>query len=188
MRSVESFRETTRRSWLSQRTLAFLLLSGGFAFAWAPGAGPADQGGCRQADGILILKQQHILELLCHGKVLKSYQVALGRGGKGPKEREGDGRTPEGDYVVDKKVSTSRFHLALHISYPNSQDRERAAKLGVPPGGDIEIHGLRNGLGWLGSLHRLVDWTNGCIAVTKPEIEEIWKLVPLNTPVEIRAK
>jgi murein L,D-transpeptidase YafK len=144
--------------------------------------------GCSQADRVVILKQEHVLKLMCAGRVLKEYRVALGRGGEGPKVREGDGRTPEGDYIVDKKISQSRFHLALHLSYPNGQDRERAAKLGVSPGGSIEIHGLRNGLGWLGNLHRLVDWTNGCIAVTNPEIEEIWKLVPVNTPVEILTK
>ena len=88
--------------------------------------------------------------------------------------------------MVDAKKNPSRFHLALHISYPNEADREKASRLGVNPGGDVEIHGIQNGLGWIGSLHRTFDWTDGCIAVTDPEIEEIWNLVPIGTRVEIR--
>ncbi|HET7842001.1 MAG TPA: L,D-transpeptidase family protein, partial [Terriglobia bacterium] len=128
------------------------------------------------------------LKLMCRGESVKQYDVALGRGGLDPKEREGDHKTPEGSYTIEKKLAQSRFHLALLISYPNTADRERAAKLGVRPGSAIEIHGLANGLGWLGSLHRVTDWTDGCIAVTNSEIEEIWKLVPVGTPVEIRAQ
>ena len=92
----------------------------------------------------------------------------------------------EGVYVIDSKNSHSRFHLALHISYPNAADRERARKLGVSPGGDVEIHGLESKYAWVGSLHRQTNWTAGCIAVTNPEIDEIWPLVPVGTPVEIR--
>jgi len=103
-----------------------------------------------------------------------------------PKEREGDGRTPEGHYIIDSRDAASNYHKALHISYPNQQDRARAAKLGVPPGGAIMIHGLPNGMGWLGSAHRLYDWTLGCIAVTDEEIDEIWNMVPVGTAVEIR--
>jgi murein L,D-transpeptidase YafK len=80
----------------------------------------------------------------------------------------------------------SQFHLALHLSYPNAKDRARAAKLGVSPGGDIMIHGLPNGYGWVGSKHLLRDWTDGCVAVTDQEIEEIWRLVPNGTTVEIK--
>jgi murein L,D-transpeptidase YafK len=119
-------------------------------------------------------------------QVIRVYKVAIGRTPVGPKTRSGDHKTPEGDYFVDSRKSSSRFHLALHISYPNQSDLERAHRLGVNPGGDIEIHGLQNGLGWIGSLHRKVDWTDGCIAVTDPEIDEIWELVPTGTPVQIR--
>ena len=80
----------------------------------------------------------------------------------------------------------SRFHRALHVSYPDAADRERARKLGIDPGGDIMIHGIQNGLGWLKGSQRLVDWTDGCIAVTDEEIEEIWRMVPNGTPIEIR--
>jgi len=102
-----------------------------------------------------------------------------------PKEREGDGRTPEGRYKIEAKY-VNQYHKALRISYPDAEDRKRAAKLGVSPGGSILIHGLPNGKGYIGAAHRLYDWTLGCIAVTDEEIDEIWNLVPVGTPVEIR--
>lgn len=139
-----------------------------------------------RADSVLILKKDHVLQLLAGGKVIKTYNVALGQGGLAAKEREGDGRTPEGHYVIDSRNPDSHYHMALHVSYPNADDRKRAAKLGVAPGGAIMIHGLPKGQGWIGAAHRLHDWTLGCIAVTDSEIEEIWKLVPTGTPVEIR--
>ncbi len=104
----------------------------------------------------------------------------------GRKERRGDRKTPEGTYRIDARNSSSGFHKALHVSYPNASDSARAKQQGVDPGGNIMIHGLQNGLGWVGRLHRLVDWTDGCIAVTDREIEEIWSLVPTGTEVEIR--
>jgi murein L,D-transpeptidase YafK len=139
-----------------------------------------------KADSILILKKDHVMELLAGGKVIRTYKVALGRGGLAAKEREGDGRTPEGRYFIDSKNAVSRYHKALHVSYPDAEDRRRASKMGVSPGGAIMIHGLPNGMGWLGASHRVYDWTLGCIAVTDAEIDEIWNLVPVGTPVEIR--
>jgi murein L,D-transpeptidase YafK len=140
----------------------------------------------RKADSVLILKKDHVMDLLAAGRVIRTYKVALGQGGLAPKERQGDGRTPEGHYVIDARNAASEYHLSLHVSYPNAEDRKRAAKLGVAPGGDIMIHGLPNGKGWIGGGHRMYDWTLGCVAVTNEEIEEIWKLVPVGTPVEIR--
>ena len=137
------------------------------------------------ADRILVLKSAHKMELLSHGKVLETYQIALGNP-KGNKEKAGDKRTPEGVYYVDAKKPHSRFYRALHLSYPSAEDRARAHHFGIDPGGDIEIHGLPKGLGWLGSSQRLIDWTTGCIAVTNSEIDEIWDEVPVGTPVEIR--
>lgn len=139
-----------------------------------------------KADSVLILKKDHVLELLAGGKVIRTYKVALGQGGLAPKQREGDARTPEGHYVIDARNAESNYHLALHISYPNAEDRKRAAALDVSPGGAIMIHGLPKGRGWIGSAHRFYDWTLGCVAVTDPEIEEIWKLVSVGTPVDIR--
>lgn len=143
-------------------------------------------GSPEKADSILILKKDHVMELLADGKVIRSYKVALGRGGLAPKERECDGRTPEGRYTIDAKYEHSSYHRALHVSYPSAEDRQRAARLHVPPGGAIMIHGLPNGKGWVGARHRLFDWTLGCIAVTDKEIDEVWNLVPVGTPVEIR--
>src|SRR5215469_11217340 len=138
------------------------------------------------ADSILILKKDHVMELLANGTVIRTYKVALGQGGLAPKQKKGDARTPEGRYIVDSRNAASGYHKALHISYPNDDDRKRAAKHGVSPGGAVMIHGLPNGEGWVGSGHRLYDWTLGCIAVTDGEIDEIWTLVPDGTPVEIR--
>jgi len=139
-----------------------------------------------KVDRVLVLKKEHKLLLLNGDTVIKAYIVALGGGGLSPKRQLGDHRTPEGLYRVDWRNQASSYHRALHISYPNETDRERARKLGVNPGGDIMIHGITNGLGWMGPSHRISDWTDGCIAVTNTEIEEIWSLVPDGTPVEIR--
>jgi len=138
------------------------------------------------ADKILIEKKERRLTLLAKGKVLKTYQIALGGNPIGPKERQGDNKTPEGTYVIDSRNKNSQFHLSLHISYPNEKDKKRAKALGVSPGGDIMIHGIKNGFSWAGELHAEIDWTKGCIAVTDEEIEEIDKLVPNGTSVEIR--
>lgn len=146
----------------------------------------ADRQPIQQADRIVILKSERTMTLLHKGKVLRTYKVALGGEPRGPKQRAGDNRTPEGEYTIDLRNSHSQFHLSLHISYPNQADRERARRLGVDPGGDIMIHGLPAGYSWLGAAHRQMDWTLGCIAVTNSEIEEIWKMVPLGTKVEIK--
>lgn len=139
-----------------------------------------------QATMIVVDKKARKLMLLHDTDVLKTYDVSLGRAAVGTKQQEGDSRTPEGHYVIDAKSPGSRFHLALHVSYPDAADRDRARRRGVSPGGDIMIHGLRNGLGWLGRLHLAVDWTDGCIAVTDSQVEEIWSLVTVGTPIEIK--
>ncbi|MBV5342005.1 MAG: L,D-transpeptidase family protein [Deltaproteobacteria bacterium] len=137
-------------------------------------------------DKILIEKKVRRLTLVSKGKVLKTYQIALGGNPNGPKERQGDNKTPEGSYVIDSRNRGSLYHLSLHISYPNEKDKKRAKQLGVSPGGDIMIHGLKNGFSWVGDRHREADWTKGCIAVTDEEIVEIAKLAPNGTIVEIR--
>ncbi len=138
------------------------------------------------ANKILIEKKDRRLTLSAKGKVLKTYQIALGGNPIGPKERQGDNKTPEGTYVIDSRNRDSRYYLSLHISYPNEKDKKRAKQLGVAPGGDIMIHGIKDGFSWVGDLHTEVDWTKGCIAVTDEEIEEIDRLVPNGTTVEIR--
>jgi murein L,D-transpeptidase YafK len=139
-----------------------------------------------QADKIVIGKSVRTMTLLSGPKVLKTYKVALGSVPVGPKRVEGDHKTPEGNCVIDAKNSRNQFHLSLHISYPSAADRENAHKLGSRPGGAIMIHGLARPFAYLGPLHRQTDWTDGRVAVTNAEIEEIWKLVPVGTRVEIR--
>lgn len=163
--------------------ILMLMISVGAFLGWLPGSSGLES---QRIDSILILKKDHLMELLAGGKVIRSYKVALGQGGLAPKQREGDGRTPEGRYTIDARNEHSAYHKALHLSYPNAEDRRRARRLGVRPGGAIMIHGLPNGKEWVGARHRIFDWTLGCIAVTDEEIDEIWSLVPVGTPVEIR--
>lgn len=137
------------------------------------------------ADKVLIEKKDRRLTLLSNGKTLKVYKVALGRNPEGKKLEEGDKRTPEGTYMIDRRKERSSYHRALHISYPNTADIAQAKARGVSPGGDIMIHGLPNGIGFVGNFHVKRDWTLGCIAVTNSEIEEIWRAVPDGAVVEI---
>jgi murein L,D-transpeptidase YafK len=146
----------------------------------------AGDGSITRVDQILVLKSERTLSLLSQGKVVRTYQVALGGSPVGAKEQQGDHKTPEGHYVLDRRNAKSRFYKSIHISYPNNQDRQRAVRHGVRPGGDIMIHGLPNGFGWLRASHRARDWTDGCIAVTDAEMDEIWDSVRDGTPIEIR--
>ncbi|MFY9905884.1 MAG: L,D-transpeptidase family protein [Terriglobales bacterium] len=137
-------------------------------------------------DRLVVYKRERKLVLLSQGKEVHSYKVALGSEPVGPKSREGDHRTPEGVYVLDSRSPNSHFYKSLHISYPNAKDTAAAKKLGVSPGGDIMLHGLPKKYAWLGKAHTLHDWTDGCIAVTDEEMDEIWKLVRVGTPIEIK--
>lgn len=132
-----------------------------------------------KADRIVVHKGRREMVLLRREAVLRTYRVALGANPVGHKVQEGDGRTPEGRYRIDWRNAQSRYHLSLHISYPNAEDVERARELGVDPGGDIMIHGLKDG------EVRDTDWTLGCIAVTDAEMDEIWNLVVDGAVVEI---
>ena len=139
-----------------------------------------------QADRVVVLKRERTLQLYKEGKLIKSYKVALGGNPVGPKTRQGDHKTPEGNYVLDSHNAHSQFYKSIHISYPSARDRAQARPAGVSPGGDVFVHGLPNGYGWIGAGHRAKDWTDGCIAVTNQEIDEIWRAVPDGTPIEIR--
>ncbi len=139
-----------------------------------------------QADQVEVVKSSRRLMLWRAGRLLKSYRVALGFQPEGHKQREGDGRTPEGTYTIDARNPKSAFHLSLRVSYPASADRARAAELGVSPGGDIYIHGQPNGLKRFFVGHPGRDWTTGCVAVTNREMREIWSLVPTGARVVIR--
>jgi murein L,D-transpeptidase YafK len=163
--------------------VSFAVLAAGVVWANRPVEPlPADA----RADLVVVEKTKRMLTLYKSGVMLRSYHVALGRGLTGAKERAGDARTPEGRYTIDSRNAQSVFHRALHVSYPSAADRARARVAGYEPGGDVMIHGMRNGLGWLGRAHRLFDWTRGCMAVTNDEIEEIWRVVPDGTPIELR--
>ena len=121
---------------------------------------------------VLVSKKKREMVLLRGESVLRTYRIALGRVPEGAKREAGDGRTPEGRYTVDWRNADSKYHLSLHISYPDAADLARAREAGVDPGGDIMIHGLKDGVRLEG------DWTEGCIAVTDEEMDEIWGLVP----------
>lgn len=137
-------------------------------------------------DHIVVEKAARKLSIFRKGKQLKTYRIALGRNPIGHKEQEGDMRTPEGVYKIDYRNPNSDYHLSLHISYPSDEDNARAAERGVPAGFDIMIHGLPNGRGWIGAAHLQEDWTAGCIAMTDEEIEELWRIVPDGTTIDIR--
>ena len=139
-----------------------------------------------KADRVLVDKSEAKLYLLQHGEVIKGYNVVFGENPIGHKQQQGDERTPEGNYVLDYKKADSSFHKAIHISYPNAEDIARAKAHGVDPGGLIMIHGQPNGMWWLAYITQLFNWTNGCIAVTNAEMDEIWEAVDPGTPITIR--
>jgi len=138
------------------------------------------------ADSIVVEKGKHQLSLYANGVLVRQYLVALGARPVGDKVRVGDRRTPEGVYRIEARKADSQYHRALRISYPDEAHRARARALGVSPGGDIMIHGLPARQAWVGAAHRDFDWTEGCIAVTNQEIEEIWSAVPVGTPIHIK--
>jgi len=173
---------------LSQKKNKIIWISGIFLMA-GMSVGVASRlsaQGAMKVDRIVVEKSKRILTLMSGTKSLKKYKVALGGQPVGAKDRQGDHKTPEGIYSVDAKNPNSQFYKALHISYPSQADRANARKLGVSAGGDVEIHGLGAKWGWLGAKHRLTDWTDGCIALTNEEIDEIYPLIKVGTTVEIR--
>jgi murein L,D-transpeptidase YafK len=137
-------------------------------------------------DRIVVQKSAKKLSIFRDGNQIKRYRIALGGNPVGAKQEEGDMKTPEGIYKIDSRNAQSSFHLALHISYPSDEDNKRAAARGVSAGSDIMIHGIQNGRGWIGTFHRWKDWTAGCIALTDEEIEELWRVTPDGTTIEIR--
>ena len=140
-----------------------------------------------EIDRIVVDKSARRLEVVSGGSVIAAYPIALGRVPVGAKRELGDGRTPEGDYVIDFHKRDSAFHRALHISYPAPRDIAAADRLRAVPGGSIMIHGLKPGLGRIGRFHTLLDWTDGCIAVTNSEIDRLFRAVRDGTPIRIRA-
>ena len=138
-----------------------------------------------QADRIIVRKAERTLTLYWHDAKLKSYRIALGGQPIGAKVSLGDQRTPEGLYTVKRHTKQTDFHAAFDVSYPNADDLSRAKAAGTQPGGGIEIHGLRDEFAWLGTAHQFFDWTDGCIALTNSEMDELVRALPDGTPLEI---
>lgn len=138
------------------------------------------------ADSIVVEKRLRRLTLFRHGRAVKHYGIALGKNPSGRKVQHGDNRTPEGIYHIDGRNVQSKFYRSLRISYPDVLDRLRAQSLGLTAGGDIMIHGLPSGRETIGAAHRRTDWTEGCIAVTNQELDEIWSAIPDGAPIEIK--
>lgn len=136
-------------------------------------------------DKIFVDKSDRVLQLMERGNVIRSYRIALGDSPVGHKQQQGDQRTPVGRYTLDYKNENSIAHRSIHISYPNAADKALAKSLGVSPGGDIMIHGQMNGFGHLAWLNQKRDWTDGCIAVTNEEMDEIMAAVKIGTVIEI---
>lgn len=139
----------------------------------------------KNIDYIKIIKSERKLYAYSKGKLLKIYKIALGRNPVGGKMREGDNKTPEGSYKIISKNPRSKYHLSLKISYPSVLDIKNAEDLKVNAGGDIMIHGIRNGFGFIGKYHSKLDWTQGCAAVSNEEIEEIYEAVDVGAEVNI---
>jgi murein L,D-transpeptidase YafK len=179
---------------LAAALLAILFVTRAFAFdslepppeILLPPKPPPPVARGERATRILVDKAWRVMVVESNRKIRRVYSIGLGDDPVGHKEQRGDSRTPEGRYQISFKNDRSQFHLSLRVSYPNDKDRARARKLKVHPGSDIMIHGTPTGLEWWRTFFLDRDWTDGCVAVTNSEIEEIWKLVRVGTPIEIR--
>jgi murein L,D-transpeptidase YafK len=137
-------------------------------------------------DFVKVEKAKRKLYLMSGGQVMREYSIVLGGSPKGHKQQEGDRKTPEGRYTLDYKKANSSFYKAIRISYPNAADKESARRRGVSPGGAIMIHGQPNQFGRrVTSLALPYDWTDGCVALSNKDMEEVWGLVKVGTGIEI---
>jgi murein L,D-transpeptidase YafK len=139
-----------------------------------------------KAELVVVVKNEGRLYLFRDGESFASFPVVFGSNPKGHKQQQGDGRTPEGEYILDYKNSNSSYYKSLHISYPNARDRENARKRGVNPGGDIVIHGQKNGWGRFSFIAQHFNWTRGCVALSNNDMDAVWEAVDAGTPIEIR--
>jgi len=137
-------------------------------------------------DKVLVVKSERKLQLLSRGQPLKSYRISLGKQPSGPKQQQGDMRTPEGFYWIDWRKTSDKYNLAMHISYPNARDLAHAQAKGVPPGDMIMLHGTPLDEEYPEWFFHTLDWTEGCIALRNDDMEEIWQLVRNGTLIEIR--
>ncbi len=137
------------------------------------------------ADRVIVRKAARRMDLMHGDTVLRSYRVALGLNPVGPKEQEGDSRTPEGHYQLTRRNPRSEYFLSIQVSYPNDRDLQRARRNRLTPGGSIMIHGLPNELRREPTYYEKRDWTDGCIAVSDSDMLEIWLMTPPDTPIDI---
>jgi len=140
----------------------------------------------QKADSVLVIKAENRLYLISDGIAFASFRATFGANPVGHKQRQGDERTPEGNYVLDYKNPNSQFYKSIHVSYPNAKDRKNARRLGVDPGGDIMIHGQTNGWGWAAPVAQFFPWTDGCVALSDRDMDKVWESVDSGTPIEIR--
>ncbi len=139
-----------------------------------------------KADLVFVDKSERRMDLFSAGQIIRTYRIALGFNPIGHKQYEGDGRTPEGVYILDFRNEHSGFYRSIRVNYPRIEDRESAARRGVRPGGQIMIHGLPNERSASSVAHPRNDWTDGCIAVTNEEMAEIWQMVDSGTAIIIQ--
>ena len=140
----------------------------------------------RKIDKLVVIKSKRIMEAYSGNEIIKTYKISLGQNPLHDKQFEGDKRTPEGEYKINDKNPNSSFYKNLGISYPNTEDILEAKSKNLDPGGQIKIHGLRNGFGFIGKFHRMLDWTAGCIALTNQEVDELYSAVEIGTPILIK--
>lgn len=163
-------------------SLSLLMLISSTLFSSATFASAMASG---KADLVVVTKSEASMAILRQGKVLKKYRIAMGDNPVGHKLTEGDQRTPEGRYILDYKKSDSAYYRAIHISYPNDEDRLRADALGISPGGQIMIHGENPNSSLTPEEAQMYNWTDGCIAITNAEMDELWRAIEPGTPIEI---
>jgi len=147
---------------------------------------PSGHAVSEQADRVIVIKHKRVMLLTRNSSIIRTYKISLGKQPEGHKKFEGDQRTPEGTYTLDYRKLDSKFYKAIHISYPNENDSRGARTNGRSAGGQIMIHGLPKGYADVGRVHRMFDWTDGCIAVSNDEMDEIWSLVADGTPIDIQ--
>ncbi|RDI12113.1 murein L,D-transpeptidase family protein [Flavobacterium sp. AG291] len=162
--------------------LLFLISFGFVVWYWYP---PAELPKGTIIDKLVVRKSERKMEVYSEGNLIKTYDIALGKDPVGHKQFEGDNKTPEGIYIINDRNPRSAYYKNLGVSYPNETDKANALKLGKSPGADIKIHGLRNDRGYMGKLHKMEDWTAGCIAVTNDEMDELYATVKQNAEIEI---
>ncbi len=141
-----------------------------------------------RATSIVVDKSDHVMHVFAKDKKIATFRIGLGFNPVGHKQQEGDKRTPEGRYMLDYKNAKSTFFKSIHITYPNAADKATARRLGVSPGGDIMIHGQANDLAVRAAIDRLPspDWTYGCISMKNEDMQRLWDLVSVPTPIVIQ--